>query len=183
MTGATRFRIDERILLLDLGFLHVTQRTVSSSDGETFERIVIEHPGAVAVVPLVDDDVVLLRQYRVAADDFILEIPAGKLDRTGEERTIAARRELAEETGYIAGDLTHLTDLWTALGFCDERISIYVARDVLPGPRHPVGPEEVSAEVVRLPISKALDLVAAGEIADAKTVAGLLLATFDRAPT
>lgn len=181
MTHATGFRIDQRQLILDLGFLSVTRRTVSLSEEETFDRIVIEHPGAVAVVPLIGDEVVLLRQYRVAADDSILEIPAGKIDHLAEDRLRAARRELAEETGYVAGDLEHLTDLWTAIGFCDERISIYLARDVRPGERAPIGPEEVHAEVLRLPISEALELVRAGEIADAKTVVGLLLATWNRA--
>lgn len=183
MTNAPGFRIDHRHLIVDLDFLQVTRRTVSSPEGETFDRIVIEHPGAVAVVPLIDDDVVLLRQYRVAADDFLLEIPAGKLDQPGEDRVGAARRELTEETGYVAGDITHLTDLWTALGFCDERISIYVAPDVRPGERAPIGPEETNAEVLRLPMSEALELVSAGEIADAKTVAGLLLATWNRVPS
>ncbi len=176
MTSPNQFRITHRERILDLGFLDVTSRTIESDDGTTFDRIVIEHPGAVAVVPLEGDDVVLLSQYRAACGDTILEIPAGKLDEHGEDVQDAARRELAEETGYTAGPLHHLIDLWTSVGFCDERISIFVAQDVHPGTRHPMGPEERAAEVVRMPLVKALDLVDSGIIADAKTAVGLLLA-------
>lgn len=183
MTRPDQFRVSRRERILDLGFLDITKRTIESPDGSTFERIVIEHPGAVAVVPLDGDDVVLLNQYRAACNDTILEIPAGKLDQHAEDPQDAARRELAEETGYTAGDLHHLTDLWTSVGFCDERISIFAAEDVDPGTRSPIGPEEMAAEVIRMPMDKALGLVASGVIADAKTVVGLLLAARSRVPT
>ncbi len=175
--------MSRRERILDLGFLDITKRTIESPDGTTFERIVIEHPGAVAVVPLDGDDVVMLSQYRAACSDTILEIPAGKLDQDGEDHQDAARRELAEETGYTGGNLHHLTDLWTSVGFCDERISIFVAEDVVPGIRRPIGPEEMAAEVVRMPLDRALELVSSGAIADAKTVVGLLLAARSRVPT
>lgn len=183
MTHPNEFRISNRERILDLGFLDITLRTIESTDGTTFDRIVIEHPGAVAVVPLVDEDVVLLNQYRAACGDTILEIPAGKLDRHGEDTQDAARRELAEETGYTAGLLHHLTDLWMSVGFCDERISIFVAQDIEPGIRNPIGPEEMAAEVIQMPLDNALDLVASGIIADAKTVVGLLLAARNRVPS
>jgi 8-oxo-dGTP pyrophosphatase MutT (NUDIX family) len=169
------FTDTNRELLLDLGFLEVTKRSIEAPDGSAFKRIVIEHPGAVAVVPMITDDVILIRQYRAAAGQRLLEIPAGKLDLVGESVEDAARRELAEETGYIAEDFVHLTDLWTAVGFCDERISIFLASDMEVGTRHPIGPEEIDAEVVRMPFGDALKLVMSGDIADAKTVAGLLM--------
>ena len=175
MTGSRPFTDTSRELLLDLGFLEVTKRSIEAPNGSAFKRIVIEHPGAVAVVPMISDDVVLIRQYRAAARQRLLEIPAGKLDLDGEIAEDAARRELAEETGYIARDLVHLTDLWTAVGFCDERIGIFLASDVEGGTRHPIGPEEIDAEILRVPFDDALDLVMTGEIADAKTVAGLLM--------
>jgi ADP-ribose pyrophosphatase len=175
--------VSRRERILDLGFLDITRRTIESPDGTTFERIVIEHPGAVAVVPFDGDDVVLLSQYRAACSDTILEIPAGKLDQHGEDLQDAARRELAEETGYTADNLHHLTDLWTSVGFCDERISIFIAEDVDPGIRRPIGPEETAAEVIQMPMERALDLVTSGAIADAKTVVGLLLAARSRVPT
>lgn len=174
------FRTSGTEQIIDLGFLNVTRRTIESAGGDRFERIVIEHPGAVAIVPLVGDDVVLLRQYRAAADATILEIPAGKLDLPLEDREEAARRELTEETGHVARELTHLIDLWTSIGFCDERITIYSARGVKAGQRHPIGPEEEAAEVVLMPMEQALHLITTGEIADAKTVAGLLLAKCHR---
>lgn len=175
MTRDVPFTDTNRELLLDLGFLAVTKRTIAAPNGPAFHRVVVEHPGAVAVVPMVADEVILIRQYRAAAGQRLLEIPAGKLDLKGESVEDAGRRELAEETGYVAGTLVHLTDLWTAVGFCDERISIFLAEDVEPGTREPIGPEEVDAEVLRVPLEDALSFVMTGEIADAKTVAGLLM--------
>jgi 8-oxo-dGTP pyrophosphatase MutT (NUDIX family) len=171
------FRITDRNLLLEVGFLNITERSIESEDGTTFKRVVIEHPGAVAVVPIVGDDVVLLRQYRVAVRDHVLEIPAGKLDVPGEELEAAARRELQEETGFTADSLVRLTDLLTTVGFCDEKITIFVAQDVDSGTRRPEGPEEQDAEVLRIPLERAVAMVASGEIADAKTAVGLLLAS------
>jgi 8-oxo-dGTP pyrophosphatase MutT (NUDIX family) len=171
------FRITDRNLLLEVGFLNITERSIESEDGTTFKRVVIEHPGAVAVVPIVGDDVVLLRQYRVAVRHHVLEIPAGKLDVPGEELEAAARRELREETGFTADSLVRLTDLLTTVGFCDEKITIFVAQDVDSGMRRPEGPEEQDAEVLRIPLERAVAMVASGEIADAKTAVGLLLAS------
>ena len=181
MIGERPFRITDSALLLDLGFLNVTERLVEAVDGTTFKRFVIEHPGAVAVVPLVGDDVVLVRQYRAAIRNHILEIPAGKLDVPDEDLEVAARRELLEETGFRPDTLIRLTDLLTAVGFCDERITIFLAQDVKAGERSPVGPEEHDAQVVRMPLKRAVELVASGEINDAKTVAGLLLTSRIRA--
>jgi ADP-ribose pyrophosphatase len=181
VNGEQSFRITDRALLLDLGFLSVTERSIESADGATFKRFVIEHPGAVAVVPIVGDNVVLVRQYRAAIRDHILEIPAGKLDAPGEDLEEAARRELREETGFSAGTLLRLTDLMTAVGFCDEKITIFLADDVVAGDRSPIGPEEHDAEVLEMPLQQAVELVESGEIADAKTAVGLLIASRIRA--
>jgi len=151
-------------------------RTVETPAGEHVERIVIEHPGAVAVVPRVGTDVVLVAQYRAAVSRVVLEIPAGKLDEAGESREDTARRELAEETGYTARKILHLTDLLTAVGFSDEMISIYLAVDPTPGIARPVGAEEEFAEVVTMPWAEAVTRVREGSITDAKTVAGILIA-------
>jgi len=151
-------------------------RTVETPSGEHVERIVVEHPGAVAVVPRVGSDVVLVAQYRAAVSRVVLEIPAGKLDEPGESPEDAARRELAEETGYEARNLVHLTDLLTAVGFSDEKISIYLADDPIPGTARPVGAEEEYAEVIMMPWAEAVSRVRAGSITDAKTVAGILIA-------
>lgn len=181
MSGGTPFRTRDRDVLLDLGFLNITMRSIESPDGDLFDRIVVEHPGAVAVVPIISDEVVLIRQYRPAVEKRILEIPAGKLDIVGEDPRKAARRELAEETGFLADSFFHLTDLMTSVGFCDERISIFLADDVETGIRAPIGPEEKDADVLRMPFDQALALVVSGDITDAKTAVGILLTAQIRA--
>ena len=128
------------------------------------------------MVPILDGDVFLFEQHRVPLGRDLLEIPAGKLDVPGEDRSEAARRELEEEIGFTPGLLVHLIDMITTPGFCDEVITIYRATDLNTVPSQPVGVEEEHASVVRMPFAEALDRVYAGEITDAKTVVGLLLA-------
>ena len=160
----------------DLSFLNVTLRDVRTPAGEVVERVVIEHPGAVGVVPLVGDDIYLIEQYRAPVDRPVLEIPAGKLDHDDEPLEITANRELEEEIGQRAGRLTPLTTLWTTVGFCDEAIHLFLGRDLRPGRRDPVGHEEQASRVVRMPFADAVDLVVSGAIRDAKTIIGILLA-------
>lgn len=160
----------------DLGFLTVTVRDVRVPSGEVVERIVIEHPGAVGVVPLIGDDIILIEQYRAPMDHYVLEIPAGKLDTEPPDPEVTAQRELEEEVGYTAGTLTYLSEVWTGVGFTNERISLYLGEDLVPGVRTPVGHEEDAANVVRMPFSRAVDMIVAGDITDAKSVAGILLA-------
>jgi ADP-ribose pyrophosphatase len=181
VTAERPFRTTGSALRLDLGFLSVTERSIEAPDGTPFNRFVVEHPGAVAVVPLIGGDVVLLHQYRAAVGERILEIPAGRLDVRGEPPDVAARRELQEETGFVASGLVHLTDLWTAVGFSNEQISLFLAEDIKEGARSPIGPEELDAEIIRMPFDEALDLVVSGEIRDAKTVVGILLVANTRA--
>jgi 8-oxo-dGTP pyrophosphatase MutT (NUDIX family) len=159
----------------DLGFLRVDVATVQTPTGARIERVVVVHPGAVAVVALHGDEIVLIAQYRAPVDAVVVEIPAGKLDKQGEDRPTAAARELAEETGFIAHDLIHLTDLKTGVGFTNEEITIYLSRSVTPGPAQPVGAEETEARVFTMPFTQAVEEVARGTITDAKTVAGILL--------
>ncbi len=175
MNSKHGFSVLATTTLNDVGFLRVEQRTLATPSGEHIERYVVVHPGAVAVVPRAGDDVILVAQYRAAVDAVVLEIPAGKLDQQGEEPRAAAERELLEETGYTAGNIAHLTDLWTAVGFSNERISIYVATQLEPGDPQPIGEEEHAAEIIRMSWDQALGSVLSGEITDAKTVAALLL--------
>lgn len=158
-------------------------RTVRTPSGAEVERIVIEHPGAVAVVPLVGDDILLIEQYRTPADAMVLEVPAGKLDEPGEDGTKTARRELEEETGWVPGHLEYLSTIWTAVGFTDEQIAIYLATRLEHGTRTPVGEEEEASRVVRMPFGDAKAMVLRGEIQDAKSVAGILLADQHRGAT
>lgn len=180
MTEGTEFRTVGSRTVVDVAFLSMQVRDVAAPSGETVERIVITHPGAVAVVPCVGDDVVLIEQYRAAADGLVLEIPAGKLDDPDDGKEESARRELTEETGLIAGELTWLTEIWTTVGFTDERIAIFHAEVIEEGERSPVGLEEESARIVRMPLEEAVRHVHDGTISDAKTAIGLLLAADER---
>lgn len=162
--------------LAEEAFLRVERTTLTTPAGDVVKRVVIAHPGAVALVPVLDGDVFLIEQHRAPIGEDLLEIPAGKLDIPGEDRREAAGRELAEEVGFSAGRLDHLTDLITTPGFCDEVISIYRATDLVEVPTAPVGAEEEHATIVRMPLAEAIALVHDGLIRDAKTIVGLVLA-------
>lgn len=148
---------------------------LAAPGGGAVVRIIVRHPGAVAVVPMDGDDVVLLRQYRSALGREVIEIPAGKLDVPGESLTAAAGRELAEEVG-LAGRLTPLLTVATSPGFSDEMIAIFLATDLRPVASAPHGAEEELATVVRMPLTEAIAAVLDGSISDGKTIAGLFAA-------
>lgn len=148
-----------------------------SPGGEPFQREVVRHPGAVSIVPLHDDgEVVLVRQYRATVDELVLEIPAGKRDVTDEPLEATARRELVEEVGLSAGRLDLLVRFHNSIGFCDEESFVFLGTQLTETEPDRQGIEESYLEVVRLPLRHTLDMVAAGEITDAKTVIGLTLA-------
>ena len=145
--------------------------TVTLPNGVTVDLEIVRHPGAAAVVPLKEDGtVVLIKQFRHAADGFIYEIPAGKLNR-GEDPMDCAARELEEEIGYVAGRLEHLTSILTAPGFTDEVIHIYKATGMRAGRQH-LDRDEV-LEVLEIPLKEAIRMIEAGTIRDAKTIVGL----------
>jgi ADP-ribose pyrophosphatase len=141
-------------------------------NGTLLELDVVRHPGAAAVVPFVSEhDVLLIRQYRHAAGGMILEVPAGKLD-PGEAPETCAARELAEEAGQQPGRLVRTGALWTTPGFTDERITLFAAFELTAVPRNPDDDELI--EVLRLPLSEALQLVWSGELSDAKSALALV---------
>ncbi|MGQ9890167.1 MAG: NUDIX hydrolase [Aggregatilineales bacterium] len=143
-------------------------------DGSAGVREVVRHQGAVAVVPVFDNrDVLLVRQYRIGAGASILEIPAGLLE-AGERPEACAARELQEETGYQPGALTSLGGYYTAPGYTTEYIHLFLAADLTPS-ELASDPDEF-IEVARMPLSRALEMVDAGEIVDGKTQIGLLRA-------
>lgn len=145
--------------------------TVMLPNGLTVELEVVRHPGAAAIVPLKDDDtVILIRQYRLAAGGYIYEIPAGKL-HPGEDPARCATRELEEEIGYRAGRLDKIATFFTAPGFTDEVMHLYVAKDLTHGTQALDGDEVL--EVVEMPLEKAIAHIGDGTIRDAKTIIGL----------
>ncbi len=141
--------------------------------GIEVERDVIEHPGAVVIVPVTPEGkLVLVRQYRYAAEEELLELPAGTLE-PGEDPTETARRELQEEAGYRPGRMIELGGFFSAPGFCNEFLRCYLAEELTPS-RLEGDPDE-RIEVVELPMEEALRLAASGQIRDAKTLAGMML--------
>ncbi len=149
----------------------------SAPDGQVFERDILHHPGAVAVVPVHDDaTVTLVRQFRPAAGRYLYEIPAGTRDVDGEEPAATARRELTEEAGLTATSVVHLVTVLNSPGFTDQETLIFAARGLAPCPPARSGLEEEWLEVVRLPWATIDELMASGEICDAMTVLGLQLA-------
>ena len=153
-------------------------------DGSVGELEMIRHPGASAVVPFLSDprgedpQVLMIRQYRYAADGYLFEIPAGRLN-AGEDPRDCALRELKEETGCSAEQMEHLFTMYTTPGFTDEKIHLFMATGLVAGETKHEADEFLDLEPMRL--SRALELVEAGEIRDAKTVVGLLFAAGFRA--
>lgn len=146
-------------------------------DGSEFTRDIIHHPGAVSVVAVDDDGrVALVRQYRAPLDDWLLELPAGKLDIPGEDLVVCAQRELAEEVGLAAADWSLLTSFHHSPGFCDELGHVFLAQGLTSVPDDRQGVEEESMTVEWRPLASALSMVTDGTVHDAKTVIGLLLA-------
>jgi 8-oxo-dGTP pyrophosphatase MutT (NUDIX family) len=132
---------------------------------------VVHHPGAAAIVALTgDQQVVLVRQFREAVGERLLEVPAGVLDEPGERSEAAAVRELLEETGYRAHGVVRLGSVYSSPGFTDERIELYRTQ------AEPEGQPEPGMEVVLMALDEALDAVVEGRLRDAKTALGILLA-------
>ena len=152
---------------------NVTVDTVR--EGElTYQRDVVHHPGSAVIVPVFDDgSVALVRQYRHPVVRYLLEAPAGTLDH-GERPEVGAERELKEELGLIAGNLEKLSEFFVSPGFCEEKMWLYLATELVQGEQQLE--EDELLDVVRLPISEALEMITSGEIQDAKTIIGLMLA-------
>jgi ADP-ribose pyrophosphatase len=153
------------------------RRTIRGPRGDVFERTYVSTPGAVGVVALTPDNhVILVSQYRSSFDDFVLEIPAGMRDVDGEDPAQTAWRELAEETGYIPGTVEFLGSCLSSPGVTDSVVELFVARDVAVGESEPEGPEELEMTVLSIPFVEAVRMVEQGEITDAKSAVGILLA-------
>jgi ADP-ribose pyrophosphatase len=146
-------------------------------DGNPFDRFVIRHPGAVTVVPAHDDGTVtLVRQYRAAVDDMVLEIVAGTRDKGDESEEDTARRELAEEAGLEAAHYERLIGTWNTPGVSDQHTSIYLATGLMPVEIRPDGIEERFMTVERIALRNLDALIADGTLKDETTVLGLFMA-------
>lgn len=174
MTGFDK--VSER--LIHQGYvIGVYEVTFRAPGGEEMRRDVVRHPGAVSVVPVLDNgDVVMVRQFRAPLEDTILEIPAGKRDVADEPPIVTAQRELAEEIGYVAADMVPLVAMRHSPGFCDEINHIFLASGLTPTERSVDGPEEEAMTIHRVPLADVFEQIATGAITDAKSIAGLTLA-------
>ena len=151
--------------------------TFADPDGNTFERDVVHHPGAVVVVPVTDDgEVTLVRQYRAAIDRDLLEVPAGKRDVSDEPVELTAHRELEEEVGMKAGSMVKLAEFYNSPGFCDEHSFLFLATDLSPCPTSFQGHEEQHMTIERVSLDAVPALIAAGELVDGKSIIALCLA-------
>ncbi len=153
-----------------------TVGTFRSPDGSVLERDVVKHPGAVSVVPVDGDEVILVRQYRAALGRDLLEIPAGKRDVPGEPPAATAARELEEEIGMRARTLVPLAEFYNSAGFSDEYSYVYLATELEAGEQSLQGVEEQHMTVERHRLAEVPAMIAAHELVDAKTIIGLLLA-------
>jgi ADP-ribose pyrophosphatase len=144
-------------------------------EGEiTYQREVVEHPGSAVILPVfADETVALVRQYRHPARRYLLEAPAGTLER-GEAPELGAARELEEELGLVAARMEKLSEFFVSPGFCSEKMWVFLATD-LTGTAQRLDDDEI-LEVERIPFSQALEMITRGEIEDAKTIIGLMLA-------
>ena len=167
--GGARLLDRRRIFAGRLVTLEV-DRIVEPS-GLTVEREVLRHPGAAVLLPLTPErNVVLVRQYRYAVDEFLLEVPAGTID-PGERPEETARRELVEETGYFPRRLEKLAEFYPSPGVLEERMHLFAAVELEPRTGSP--DDDESLETVEIPFEQALDLQAGRDVRDAKTIIAL----------
>ncbi len=151
----------------------VTVDTVREGD-KTYVREVVHHPGSAVILPLfADGTIALVRQYRHPAVKYLLELPAGTLEDQ-ERPEEGAARELEEELGLVAGRMEKLCEFFVSPGFCEEKMWLYLATELTETSQRLEDDELI--EVVCLPISRALQMITEGEIEDAKTIIGLMLA-------
>jgi ADP-ribose pyrophosphatase len=168
-------KINNRTTVYHGKVFELIRENVTLENGTTTDVEFIEHPGATAVIPFLDDNrIVLLKQYRHALKKHIWEIPAGTLDPQ-EEIISCAKRELIEETGYSAGQWHRLGEITPVPGYSNERIHIFLATELQPADQN-LDEDEV-IQVLAVDFLKAIEMIGDGEIQDAKSIAGLFLAS------
>lgn len=155
-----------------------TEKVIEPGGTKPYTRDIVRHNGSIVVLAVdeslnpKDPDIILIRQYRHAAGQFLLELPAGRIE-PNEAPLAAAKREMIEETGFRAKRWTPLTKYYASPGFLGESMQIYLARDIKQGASNPEEDERI--EIVRTPLSQALALIAANKIHDGKTLIGVSL--------
>ena len=158
--------------------LNLRVDTVELPDQKYSKREIVEHSGAVGVIGVNDEGkVILVKQYRKAVDDFLIEIPAGKMEPK-EDPLECAKREFKEETGYTARDLHLLSEFYTSPGFSNEKIYLYEAVNLSKGSAEP--DEDEYIEILEIPFDTAIKKISTGEIQDSKTIIAILMAKENR---
>lgn len=159
------------------GYIFSVRRdSLKKPDKEPITREIVEHNGGVVICGQPDaDKVILIRQYRYPVDEEIIELPAGRVEK-GEDRFLAAQRELTEETGYVAGTWSNLPPMYSAPGFCNELLTFYQATNLVFKGKNLDEDEET--EVLIVTLKEAWQMVKQERIRDAKTVAGLAVLSF-----
>ncbi len=148
--------------------------TVELPSGRKTKREIVEHGGVAAIVVIdSENNVLLVRQYRKPVERVLLEIPAGGME-SGEDALVCARRELEEETGFSAERWEELGFFYTSPGFCTEQMHLYLATELRPAKN--AADDDENIELVRVPLTSVPELIASGEVCDAKSIAGLLIA-------
>lgn len=173
MAGDAAFALLGRRFVAQARFISLERAYYLAGDGGWSARDVVRHPGSAAVVLWDGSRVHLVRQHRAPVGGELLELPAGKLDVTGEPPEETARRESIEELGLAPGRLSLLHVGYTSPGFTDELTWIYLGEDLTPAKAAPQGPEEAAAQVVSLTPEEAAAALDSGRLRDAKTILGL----------
>lgn len=170
---ADEFKRLDRELVYKGSIIDFYKDTVQVPNGRVVKWDFIKHQGAAAIVPVTaDGKLLLVRQYRNALDRYTLEIPAGGLNGPDEPTKEAAARELEEETGYRAGKIQWLITIRTTVAFCNEKIDIYVATDLIPGSQHLDEDEYIDVEAYT--VDELCEKIFAGEIEDSKTISAIM---------
>ncbi len=161
-------------MIYEGAILNLRKDKVTVKDGKTAYREIIEHNGAVALVPVTDSgNVVMVKQYRKACEKALLEIPAGKIDK-GEEAYVCAARELREETGYTAQNIELMSEFYVACGYSGEKISVYLCTGLNPGDTD--FDEDEALDIIEIPFDELYNMCMNGELEDSKTIVGILMA-------
>jgi len=167
----------KRKMLYKGHLINLREDVVKTAAGKESRREIVEHPGAVAIIAITnDDEIILIQQFRKAAEQVLIEIPAGVPDK-GEKEEEAARRELEEETGYHAKKVKKIWEGYVTPGYSDECLKYYLAQDMIETKQRLDGDEAI--DVMLVDIEAAVDLVKTGKIIDNKTAIGIWLASME----